>query len=119
MRNIINKIKNILQYLPLFLTGLLVACLVYIKTSFKLATFEQLLYSFIHSEGTNLESVLDGLLIGSIVFLLVCFILLIPTLNIYKNSTVLKIKTKKKEKNIQLIPLLNKTKFKFVVLGSS
>lgn len=104
------------MHLPLVLTGILIACEVYIKSAFKLATFEQLLYSLFNTEGANMGGILQGVLYGIVIFIIVVFVLYLPLLKIYKNKVIFNIKIKNKSKKIQFFPLKLKYKGKYFII---
>ena len=57
MKNIRSYLGKIISVLLLFLSGLLIAIYLYIGKAFKDASFEQLIYSLLHAEGTSFGAV--------------------------------------------------------------
>lgn len=72
------KIKNIVSYLFLLLSGLLCALTLYIMNRFQQVTFEQLIYSLFYAKGSSINSIGEGIIICSIVVIIYLVIVLFP-----------------------------------------
>ena len=72
------RIKNIISYTLLVLSGILVALTLYIMFRFKYVSFEQLIFSLFYSKGSSIHAIGEGIIIGIIIFIIYFFIILFP-----------------------------------------
>ena len=105
MKSIRSYLKKIISVLLLFLSGLLVAVYLYIGKAFKDASFEQLIYSLLHADGTSFDAIWEGLLYGSIILIVFSIIIYFPFYVNSKTSNYIHLKIGKIKKNIQIWPL--------------
>ena len=72
------RIKNILSYILLIISGLLIGLTIYIMIRFQHITLEQLIYSLFYSKGSSINSIKEGLIIVSIILIFYLIIILLP-----------------------------------------
>ena len=116
MKSIRSYLKKIISVLLLFLSGLLVAVYLYIGKAFKDASFEQLIYSLLHADGTSFDAIWEGLLYGSIILIVFSIIIYFPFYVNSKTSNYIHLKIGKIKKNIQIWPLSWKYLFIYSIL---
>ena len=89
----------------------------YVKKEFSDISFDQLLYSIRHTEGTSKNAISDGI-IYVIVGLIICYIIYFLLYFVYKKcryNYTLNIYYKKKKKTISILPFGKITKFSIVI----
>ena len=72
------KVKNVISYVLLLLSGFLAALTLYIMIRFQHVRFEQLIYSLFYSKGSSINSIGEGLCIGIIIIIIYMIIVLFP-----------------------------------------
>lgn len=72
------RIKNIISYILLVLSGIIVALTIYIMVRFKHVSFEQLIFSLFYSKGTSINAIGEGIIVGIIILTIYLFIIFSP-----------------------------------------
>lgn len=75
---ILKKLLSVNKYILLFLAALALAASFYIKSTYDVKTFEQYLYTIMKAEGTGVDSIKGGIIIGVIATLVVFVIFMLP-----------------------------------------
>ena len=94
------RANKIIVYIILFISALITAISIYIKTNFQVGSFEQLLYTLFNAQGSSYSSLTKGIIITLIGVFALFLIYSSPILlrnSKYKAYMNIKIKKKKKE----------------------
>ena len=69
MKKIRRRIRKFVSILIFIFSGVLIGTYYYINKNFSNVSFEQLIYSLFYSEGTSINAIMDGLVVGSTIVL--------------------------------------------------
>ncbi len=108
------KVSKILKYFPILLSAVIIMLSLYIMGEVYNASFDQLIFSLLKTEGTSFNAISYGLFYVSIGTLLLLPVLSFPIIT-FKRSIILNIKVGRKSLNKQLLPVKN-LKFYNIIL---
>ena len=110
------KVKVISSCILCILSVLLIALLIYIKKNYKDATFEQILYSFLYSEGTSISAIGEGMIFCGSITLVFSSIILFPWIYKSKTINIVNFNIKNRKYSFQIFPFKKEKIFKFFLL---
>lgn len=100
------KVSSVLKYIPILLASVLFMLSLYITEKVYNASFDQLLFSLLKTEGTSFNALSDGFFYVLVGTLLIFPFLVLPIIR-FKKKVIVDIKIGKKRCRKQLFPIRN------------
>ena len=110
-------IKNVIKYIFIIISLLVLMLAIYINYKFKGITVEQLIFSVFTSEGASLNAIIEGIIfiIVGIIILLILILIINKIISKVNSNLYICLKVKSKSKKIKAINLLKNSFTLFII----